>query len=339
LGQTQVISISNPFLRLKAFAAAREHVMTADAVTGWGLLFIDSMTCVIETAKGENDSTMRRWTDSIKGSTFGLRHYFYPVRSKATGAEAFKTLTTHLYREDPRPPSLGEKTAIRFDIKQVTVRLDKDTLESILNYKNQILEGSKTLEKTMSGGATVFGSGSSEPKYENLVYDVSRYISAGGLPIVTGGAHGFMKVANAAATDAGGVSIGIPMTGRKRLASEKFVASEVQTLTISTTDYSARIPLLLHMNKYVVVMPGGQGTMQEVGTAFFKAAMETHQDQKIIFVAKDFYGPLFNLLQSSSLPESMKSRLYLVDSPEQVWPIIGVTNPPKIEPRKILGDR
>jgi predicted Rossmann-fold nucleotide-binding protein len=88
------------------------------------------------------------------------------------------------------------------------------------------------------------------------------------------------------------------------------------------------------MNKYIVVMPGGQGTMQELGTAFFKVAAETDQEQKIIFVAKAFYEPLYKILKESSLSASMKSRMFLVNSPEEIWPIIGISNPPTIEPRK-----
>ena len=157
------------------------------------------------------------------------------------------------------------------------------------------------------------------------------------MPVTTGGAGGAMKVANTGAYDAGGVSIGIPIEGRNQLRLETKVASKVHTTTISTLNHGERIPLLLDHKELVIAVPGGSGTMQEIAVTLMKMQEQPQSSFQLILVDRSYYAGLYGWIRNQNLPESILSRIHLVeDSAEFKMLFAKLIDEKKIDPAKLF---
>ncbi len=329
LHNSQILSIPNPYLRMKAFAYSNNRIMTADSVTGFGLLLQKDIDGTINNSDFPILGGLRKWTDNIDGYSFGIRdnYNFLSIQKFKTNNEAIESLRGKKskyskysdYEKYSDTPGIvfAETEPVRLNDGQFIAKLDRRQFSQISNYQREMTEAVEALRQKTPGGAVVFGSSTRESKYDSMVYSISKTIAQSGLAIATGGADGFMRIANDAAINSGGISIGIPLESGS-LWREKSAAKDVHNLTLSTTDYRTRIPLLLYMNNVVVVMPGGKGTLQELATAFVNFASGLNKSQSIIFVANDFYGSLANYLKESKLPASVLSRIYLVNSADDI---------------------
>ena len=85
--------------------------------------------------------------------------------------------------------------------------------------------------------AAVLGWSVDHEVYRGLVAAMASRLAALGYSVTTGGSGGYMRVANQAAKEAGGVSIGIPFVGLQRLSNEQSVAFDSHSLTIPTIGY------------------------------------------------------------------------------------------------------
>jgi predicted Rossmann-fold nucleotide-binding protein len=138
-----------------------------------------------------------------------------------------------------------------------------------------------------------------------------------GLPTWTGGSTGLMQAANYGALNEGRESIGVPMGGQE-LAGKEQTAWKAHTRTFPVTSYAVRIPLLMGDKNALIALPGTMGTLQEVAVTL--AAMNDPGNSKapLVFYCTEFYSGLFNLIQSLPLPQSVKSRVRMVNSPEEL---------------------
>ena len=158
-------------------------------------------------------------------------------------------------------------------------------------------------------GAVVFGSAKVDPHSAQLVDDVSFVLGKAGITGWTGGAGGAMMIANTAFFRAGAGSIGVPIMGRDQLKNESKVHSDVQTATAGVPNYNVRIYILLTGKSLVIFVPGGSGTMRELGATMTMLAADPKQTVKVGFVDPDYYKELTDLLMALPLPRSFKNRI------------------------------
>jgi uncharacterized protein (TIGR00730 family) len=193
------------------------------------------------------------------------------------------------------------------------IHLDQLTygqMKTLINHAEVMRAGEENMQGTH--GAVIFGSSQADEPYVKKVSEVSRYLAEQGLPVVTGGAGGFMKVANEAAFQAGGESVGIYIGGRGTLSSESVIPKDVHTKSLEVSDYAERIPLLLNGRDLIVFVPGKAGTMRELASVMLKSAHDPHSKAPIIFVDAHYYGEVVRWLRAAPVPKSFKDRLHLV---------------------------
>jgi predicted Rossmann-fold nucleotide-binding protein len=198
--------------------------------------------------------------------------------------------------------------------EQTLERLDDMALRTALIYAHEMASGRERLQGV--GGSVYFGSAVSSSAFEEMVFLSARDEASNGNAVTTGGAGGFMEVANSGAMSVGGVSVGIPMGGVDGPSDERSRFSEVHTLTLPVSDYSTRIPLLLHEKSRVYVAPGRSGTMREVAVTLLEMMKTESRDMELGFLGQSFYAPLTAIVRSLPLPDAIKGRIRLVDSGE-----------------------
>jgi predicted Rossmann-fold nucleotide-binding protein len=176
--------------------------------------------------------------------------------------------------------------------------------------------------KPIAGGMVVFGSGRGSYSMEKTIYSSVEAAAKLGVPIATGGAGGFMETANRAATVAGAFSSGIPIGGRNSLRSEKRAMSHLHDVTIMTSGYETRIPVLLHRREIIAVAPGGMGTMKEVAVTMVAQAALPSVASNVVFIEDKYYGGLVDWLKQSNLPVAYKSRIGLVGDSAQMISLV-----------------
>ena len=246
--------------------------------------------------------------DKIKNQDLGIQKYRFYSRPKSTSGSV-------TFQDHDKP---AEDLVVGFS-------LDKE-LEGLKNFEvrnleEDILAYSQAMTLALSSdtkGVVVYGSSSGSSLYEKSVRQVSR--AAAGIfgMVMTGGAGGFMRTANIAATEMQVTSIGVPMTGRSTLSSEKKISRDVQSLTIGTVGYEMRIPVLGVNKAVAIIAPGGPGTMRELATWLVQ---EAHKEEPglLVFISKAYYGPLVAWFKELPLPDRIKSRISVVDDDDEFF--------------------
>jgi predicted Rossmann-fold nucleotide-binding protein len=182
------------------------------------------------------------------------------------------------------------------------------------------LKSDRDAKKTI-GGIVVFGSGRGSKQYEDLVYDSTHVVAERGIAVRHGGAGGFMETAGKAALDAKSLSIGVPMTGRNSLATEKRISTEAQSFTIATGGYETRIPVLLEEVPLAVFAPGGMGTMRELAVVLVHEASQ-NDHRWISFIGRQYYGGLTDFMASLPLPKEILERVSVVKSSQEMLAVV-----------------
>ncbi len=317
LGSKNSISISNDYLRMKAFAESKSVIITTDSLTGIGLAIEGGVTNVWNI----NDYTNRVLEDwkyqlRTKGrDNLGIN--IHPLEKSLSLLSLLKRDGSWSQSYQSPLSELSEKSPII--IFQVD-NLALGSFETVVNGAFSYAQVMYTNQNT--GGAVVFGSSRHDSKSAALIYESSFALGTLGYAIATGGAGGAMQLANAGGYNSGTLSIGIPITGKSSLVSEKTIARSDQTLTIDTGDYSERIPALLgegsDARKLIIFAPGGGGTMKELAVTLVRLSKFDHGIEQIIFLDSQYYNGLEAWLKSLPLPASFKDKLFVTDSREEM---------------------
>lgn len=317
----ETIVVRNDYLRMKLFKNAKKTVTSIDSPIGLGIIFNEG-DAIIYDPEHRWTANLQNWSREIPVK-LGLPSFYNAGREvsaegvlKALNAKSSKSWDfggkfswKESEREVPTSAKLEDLSASKIaDILNTAIAAEKD-------YQDLTRDSSG---KPYPGGAVVFGSSQNHHQYTKMIWDITNYLASRGVTIATGGSGGFMEVANDAAFSAGAHSIGIPIGGRHDLKNEKTINSDLHTVTIPASGYEDRIPNLLHRRKMIIFAPGGSGTMKELATAFFKVAKAMTSDEIIVFMSKDYYGTMFEGLQNSALPQSLRSKIFLVDSIEDM---------------------
>lgn len=333
-GKTYSISpatIANDYLRLEALSHAEQVVTFEQSLVGQATLLRGDSTFHIAT--GAN--YLNEWRDKLEEShsNLGLK------RSSATFVEDAYALLNFEQPPAAKRPMTGTFRKVPSRGKARYESLNWGKLYDILEYTEVMPGATARLNAEIGAGSIAFfGSGNSNipASYNQWIYDGVSAVAALGVPVTTGGAGGFMRVANTAAYAQGAPSIGIPISGRKSLATEKKIFSSVQTLTVEAADYNSRIPLLLHGQKWIVFLPGGSGTVNELATTLSLFSMQLSRGAKAELPRLAFYGsgywvPLLRQLVPT-LPPQIRERIYYTDSPEELAKFIQTVTPELVRP-------
>ncbi len=298
-----VFSIANPYLRFRSFKMADRVVVSLDSVNGLGLLLHGDVTHVWDDTK-----TWKYWPaewDWNVSPNLGLRYKHHPTiidERLKVGA----------------PQNTKDKWLGPYNEKYLIDDLVSDGLNTLIQYAIRLEEGKRALQN-IPGGAVILGASEPHAQFTDLVYQSARALAELGIPIITGGSVGYMEVANAAAFDAGAHSIGIPHGVEEEKEGkgddpkgEELTVTDRHSLTLYTQGYESRIPLLLHQRPMVIFVPGGTGTMKELGAAFIDWTSVQSRIDVMAFVGEDYYRGLFEGLQNPLLPEKFRKQFRLV---------------------------
>jgi uncharacterized protein (TIGR00730 family) len=131
---------------------------------------------------------------------------------------------------------------------------------------------------------TIFGGSRVEPDSEEYLaaLQLGRALAERGISVVTGGYNGVMEAVSRGAKEAGGHVIGVTVDviarNFERLPNS-FLDQEVRTAALLE-----RIDKMVELGAAYVVLPGGAGTLAELGIVWNLALLGALQDKPIVVV-------------------------------------------------------
>jgi uncharacterized protein (TIGR00730 family) len=133
---------------------------------------------------------------------------------------------------------------------------------------------------------TVFGGSRVEPDSNEYLsaQELGRALASHGLSVVTGGYNGVMEAVSRGAHEAGGNVVGVTVDVIARnfeRVPNAFLSQEVRTAALLE-----RIDKLVELGDAYVVLPGGAGTLAELGVVWNLALLGALQDKPIVVVGR-----------------------------------------------------
>jgi uncharacterized protein (TIGR00730 family) len=131
---------------------------------------------------------------------------------------------------------------------------------------------------------TVFGGSRVEPDSDEYLsaQELGRALAERGFSVVTGGYNGVMEAVSRGAHQAGGHVIGVTVdiiAKNPDRVPNSFVVQEVRTAALLE-----RIDKLVELGAAYVVLPGGAGTLAELGVVWNLALLGALEDKPIVVV-------------------------------------------------------
>jgi uncharacterized protein (TIGR00730 family) len=144
---------------------------------------------------------------------------------------------------------------------------------------------------------TIFGGSRVEPDSDEYAaaQQLGHSLAVRGFSVVTGGYNGVMEAVSRGAKEAGGHVIGVTVEviarNFERLPNS-FVDQEVRTAALLE-----RIDKLVELGSAYVVLPGGAGTLVELGVVWNLALLGALQDKPIVVVGRGWETVLRTMIQ------------------------------------------
>jgi len=150
---------------------------------------------------------------------------------------------------------------------------------------------------------TVFGGSRVQPDTEEYLaaLELGRALANHGFSVVTGGYNGEMEAVSRGAKEAGGLAIGVTVDLIARnfeRVPNSYVDQEVKTAALLE-----RIDKMVELGSAYVVLPGGAGTLAELGIVWNLALLGGLQDKPIVVVGNGW----------SSMLRAMVGQLHTID--------------------------
>jgi uncharacterized protein (TIGR00730 family) len=175
-------------------------------------------------------------------------------------------------------------------------------------------EGLRDLPKCVS----IFGSARATPEdplYETA-RELARLIGEAGYGVITGGGPGIMEAGNRGAKEAGAPSVGLHI----HLPREQTVNPYVTT-RCDFRYFAIRKLMFVKYAVAYVVMPGGMGTLDELGEAFVLAQTKHIKNFPIILYDGSFWNGLLDWIRNAMIKNGYLS--------EQELDLVTVLNSPR----------
>lgn len=178
-----------------------------------------------------------------------------------------------------------------------TVRLSHE----LTQIMTQLIDGFAQLAD-ISPAVTIFGSArtpenSSDYQFAEML---GEQLSELGFAVLTGGGPGVMAAANKGAYHGKSLSIGLNIS----LPHEQ-MANAYQNISIDCKDLFVRKALFIKYSSAYVVLPGGLGTLDELGEILVLAQTEKIPRVPIILVNRGFWVGLIEWMKNGLLPKNM----------------------------------
>ncbi len=224
-------------------------------------------------------------------------------------------MTENKTKSDTKHGNINASQQERYFLEGPKSRLEE--LKFLFQVMFDFLKGFRTFH-FVGPCVTVFGSARFENshKYYKIAYDIGGRLSKLGFTVMTGGGPGIMEAANKGARDAGGESIGcnimLPFEQKPNPYMDKWVTFRY---------FFVRKVLLMKYSYAFVVMPGGDGTMDELFETLTLIQTGKISNFPVVIVGKDYWQNLVELLddfvkQKTINKEDLKLFL-LTDSVEE----------------------
>lgn len=151
---------------------------------------------------------------------------------------------------------------------------------------------------------TIFGGSRVEPDSDEYVaaQQLGRALAQRGFSVVTGGYNGVMEAVSRGAKEAGGHVIGVTVDVIARnfeRVPNAFVDQEVRTAALLE-----RIDKLIELGAAYVVLPGGAGTLAELGIVWNLALLGALHDKPLIVVGRGWERVLNLMIEELHTIES-----------------------------------
>ncbi len=192
-----------------------------------------------------------------------------------------------------------------------------DEFFTLLRVLRDFLRGFRTLH-FVGPCVTVFGSARLKPGSE--FYELARKVGAGiarlGFTVMTGGGPGIMEAANRGAKDVGGRSVGCNI----KLPFEQ-APNDYLDRCVTMEYFFVRKALLIKYSYAFVVLPGGEGTLDELFEALTLIQTGKIKNFPVVVMGKDYWAELTALLQkmvqAGTISESDLDLIHLTDSVDE----------------------
>lgn len=193
----------------------------------------------------------------------------------------------------------------------------------VFRIQSELIDGIETLSG-LGPAVSIFGSArlpESSPYYQDAV-TVARTLSQAKFSVISGGGPSIMEAANNGAFGQGGQSVGLNI----ELPFEQ-TPNDTQDISLSFRYFFVRKLMFVKYSMGYVVFPGGFGTLDEFFEAITLIQTKKILDFPIILYGKSFWEGLLDWLKQEVLTlgcisEEDLDLFYVVDSPEEVLPII-----------------
>lgn len=167
---------------------------------------------------------------------------------------------------------------------------------------------------------SIFGSARTAPDhaYYRLAEDISRKLSDAGFSVISGGGPGIMEAVNKGAHAGRSLSIGLNIQLPHEQASNRY-----QDVSQTFRHFFARKVMFVKFSSAYVVLPGGFGTLDELGEVLTLVQTRKIRRIPIILVRSAFWSGLVGWLRDRLVTEGMidandMDLVQIIDEPEGV---------------------
>lgn len=189
----------------------------------------------------------------------------------------------------------------------------------VLQIMSEFVEGFDRLSD-IAPAATIFGSARfpEQHPYYVLAEKIAYELSQAGFSVLTGGGPGIMEAANRGAFSGKAKSVGLNI----QLPHEQH-ANAYQDISLNFRYFFVRKVMLVRYASAYVALPGGFGTLDELGELLTLMQTQKIPRAPIILVKKEFWGGLMDwfkntLVTHKTIDEADVDLITVVDEPQAV---------------------
>jgi len=149
---------------------------------------------------------------------------------------------------------------------------------------------------------SIFGSARTKQGtlYYKLAEEIALKLTENGFGVITGGGPGIMEAANKGAKAGGGKSVGLNIMLPFEASHNFYIDRE---LSIDFDYFFVRKVMFVKYSQGFIVMPGGNGTMDELFEALTLIQTKKIGRFPIILVGSKFWNPLLDFMRNSMLEQ------------------------------------
>ncbi|PLZ00980.1 TIGR00730 family Rossman fold protein [Burkholderia sp. WAC0059] len=167
---------------------------------------------------------------------------------------------------------------------------------------------------------SIYGSARLKPdsKYYQLAKQIARKLSDAGFAVISGGGPGIMEAANQGAHEGKSPSVGLNI----ELPHEQS-GNQWQDISLRFRHFFTRKVTFVKNSDAVIVMPGGFGTLDELGEVLTLIQTKKSRHVPIILVGAEFWRGLLDWFRQSLVPMGLinpedMDLMQVIDEPERV---------------------